>query len=94
MTLSIKELEERPDLRLGDIEDFLANRSFPLVEGSSITFVFRGQVQQVALRHWIQGLPSEQALERIAGTDLWFLVVDLPAGWSTSSRSQTAGAHG
>ena len=35
MTLSIKELEEKPDLRLGDVEAFLADRDFPLVEGTS-----------------------------------------------------------
>jgi enterochelin esterase-like enzyme len=79
VTLAIKELEERHGLSGGDVEAFLAERSFPIVEGSSITIVFRGQVDSVALRHWIQGLPAEQPLERLAGTDLWFLVLDLPA---------------
>ena len=30
------------------------------------------------LRHWIFGLPSSQPFARVAGTDLWYLTLELP----------------
>ncbi len=57
---------------------FLAENEFPLVEGRVVTFAFRGHADEVLLRHWIHGLPSSQAFERVAGTDLWLLTIDLP----------------
>jgi enterochelin esterase family protein len=53
---------------------------FPLVEGDTVTFVWRGEADSVALRHWVYGLKSEQPLHRIAGTDLWYRVLDIPKG--------------
>jgi enterochelin esterase family protein len=32
----------------------------------------------VLLRCWISGLPTAQPLDRIEGTDLWVLHLDLP----------------
>ena len=42
------------------------------------TFVYRGQADAVRLRHFIFGLPSTMPFERVPGTDLWFLVQELP----------------
>jgi len=81
VTLSPHELGE---LRAGhalseeQIEAFLAAHTFPLVEGQTVTFVFRGEADEVKLRHWIYGLPSAQSLTRVADTQLWFLSLDLP----------------
>ncbi len=61
-----------------DVDQFLAGRSAPLVEGPHTTFLFRGDAQQVVLQHWIHGLASSQPFHRIHGTDLWFLVMELP----------------
>ncbi|HYM80525.1 MAG TPA: alpha/beta hydrolase-fold protein [Candidatus Limnocylindria bacterium] len=60
------------------IERFLAGREFPLVEGTSATFVYRGEAEAVFLRHMIFGLPSRQPLERLGDSDLWYAVLDLP----------------
>jgi enterochelin esterase-like enzyme len=60
------------------VDAFLAAHAFPLVEGSSVTFVFRGEADQVNLRHWVFGLPSSQPLQRVAGTDLWYFILELP----------------
>ena len=60
------------------IEAFLAQRSFPLIDGRHVTFAFRGEADEVLLRHWIYGLPSTQAFERVQGTDLWLLEIELP----------------
>jgi enterochelin esterase family protein len=62
------------------VERFLASHSSPIVEGSSITFLWRGQADDVLLRHSVYGLPSSQPFQRVPGTDLWFLVLDVPSG--------------
>jgi enterochelin esterase-like enzyme len=62
------------------IETFLASHRFPLVEGTATTFVFHGQADEVRLRHWIYGLPSSRPFRRIDGSDLWYLVEELPPG--------------
>ena len=59
-------------------EQFVADHEFPLVEGRSVTFVFRGEADEVNLRHFIFGLPSSQPLERVPGTDLWVLTMEIP----------------
>ncbi|NIM00525.1 MAG: enterochelin esterase [Acidobacteria bacterium] len=60
------------------IDAFLSGRTFPILEGDRVTFVFRGRADAVNLRHWIFGLPSSQPFERVDGTDLWRLTLDLP----------------
>jgi len=60
------------------VEAFLRDRTFPLVEGPSVTFVWRGEADAVNLRHWIYGLPSSQALSRLPGTDFWWIIVEIP----------------
>ena len=62
------------------IQSFVAEHRFPLVEGSSVTFVYAGQADEVRLRHWIYGLPSSRPLERIDGTDVWYRIEELPPG--------------
>ena len=57
---------------------FFARRQFPIVEGSSITFVWRGEAEGVRLRHWVYGLPSSQSLNRVEGTNVWHLTLGLP----------------
>lgn len=57
---------------------FVRAHQFPIVEGPSITFVFRGGAEAVNLRHWVFGLPSSQPLTRVSDTDVWYLTLDLP----------------
>ena len=61
------------------LDAFIAENSFPLVEGTSVTFVFRGEADAVELRHFIFGLESSQAFTALPGTDFWYLVQTLPA---------------
>jgi enterochelin esterase family protein len=76
-TLAIRALlDGHPDGR--KVDEFLANRSFPLVEGTSVTVVWRGEAEAVSLRHWIFGLESSNALARVPNTDLWHLTLELP----------------
>lgn len=62
------------------VDAFLEGRACPIVEGSNVTFVWRGEADGVNLRHWIYGLESANALARIPNTDLWYLVFDIPNG--------------
>jgi enterochelin esterase-like enzyme len=63
----------------GAINRFVDGREFPLVEDRTSTFVYRGDADGVRLRHWVYGLPSTPAFTRLDGTDLWYLVLELPA---------------
>jgi enterochelin esterase-like enzyme len=60
------------------IENFLAQNRFPLVDRGGVTFVYRGEADAVNLRCWVSGLPTAQPLERIDGTDLWAHRMALP----------------
>jgi enterochelin esterase-like enzyme len=75
--LAIHQLEQsRPD-RAG-VDAWLSGRRFPIVEGSRVTFVYRGEADHVALRHWIYAIETRQPLARIDGTDVWYLLMDVP----------------
>src|SRR5262249_24690176 len=76
MSLAIHGLLHHPTPEA--VDAFVRGRTFPIVEGPSVTFVWRGEADAVNLRHWIYGLPSSQALARLAGTDLWWLIVEIP----------------
>ena len=52
------------------VASFIERESFPIVEGTQVTFVWRGKADAVRLRHWIFGLPSSQPLTRVDGADL------------------------
>jgi enterochelin esterase family protein len=79
VTLAIHELERSSPDR-GRVDAFLAGHAFPLVEGERVSFVWRGEADAVSLVHWVYGLESANALSRIAGTDLWYLVLEIPTG--------------
>jgi enterochelin esterase-like enzyme len=78
VTLAIAELLAAGPPSPEAVDLFLASHSFPLVEGPSCTFVFRGEADAVNLKHMVYGLPSKQPFHRIHGTDLWHLVLELP----------------
>lgn len=60
------------------IDAFLSAHRFPLAEGPSVTFVYRGDADRVELRHFIYGLESARAFTRVPNTDFWYLVLTLP----------------
>ena len=62
------------------VDRFLEGRSLPIVEEGRITFVYRGTAEAVRLRHWIYGLRTADDLTRVPGTDLWYLVMEIPDG--------------
>ncbi len=60
------------------IDRFVADNACPIIEGTTATFLHRGHADAVFLRHWVYGLPSRQPFSRVADTDLWFLMLELP----------------
>ncbi len=60
------------------LDQFVGSHSFPIIQGASCTFVYRGEAEAVFLRHMIYGLPTRQPFSRLQGTDLWYLSLDLP----------------
>jgi enterochelin esterase-like enzyme len=61
-----------------DIDAWMKGRTFPLVEGKNATFVWRGEADEVRLRHFIFGLETSQPLQRLEHTNLWYLDVEIP----------------
>lgn len=74
---------------------FFQGRSFPIVEGPAITFVYRGDADAVHLKHWVFGLPSSQSLARIEGTNVWYLTLELPKSSRVEYKLEVVrGGHG
>lgn len=78
MTLLIHDFIGKRAFAPPAVDAFLARHGFPFVEGRTVTFVYRGHADSVELVHWIHGLESSMAFQRIAGTELWYLTMDLP----------------
>ncbi len=69
------------------VDSFLAGiDSFPLVEGESVAFLFRGEAQDLGIAgDWI-GARRQEPMTRVPGTDLYFATARLPAGARFSYR--------
>jgi enterochelin esterase-like enzyme len=52
----------------------------PIVEGARCTFLYRGEADEVHLMHGIFSLPNRVPLRRLYGSDLWYLILELPEG--------------
>jgi enterochelin esterase-like enzyme len=78
--LAINRLRERKPLDSGTVDRFLARNEVPIVEGARCTFLYRGEADEVFLVHRIVGLPDHMAMRRLHGTDLWYVVLELPEG--------------
>lgn len=76
----IRELERTTELTADDIDRFISENSFPLVERFAVTFVYRGDADAVRLRHWLRGPVAAPELERLGASDLWHLTVAIPEG--------------
>jgi hypothetical protein len=76
--LAINRLRERRPLSRPLTDRFLARHDVPIVEGARCTFLYRGEADEVRLVHRIFGLPDHIPLRRLHGTDLWYVVLELP----------------
>jgi enterochelin esterase-like enzyme len=78
--LAINRLRERRPLDSGTVDRFLARHEVPIVEGPRCTFLYRGEADEVFVVRRIVGLPDHVAMRRLHGTDLWYVVLELPSG--------------
>ena len=78
MTHAISELLVEGKLAPERIDSFLATHGAPIVEGRTVTFLYRGEADAVFLQHWIYGLPSAQPFALVEGSDLWYLMQEIP----------------
>lgn len=78
--LAINRLEESDPLDGAAVDGFVEHHDFPIVEGERCTFVCRVEADEVFLSHRVLGLPERLPLRRLRGTDLWYIVLELPAG--------------
>ena len=78
MTLAISRLLAEEDLGPAKIDAFLAQHTAPIVEGRTVTFLYRGEADAVFLQHWIFGLPSAQPFTQVLTSDLWYLTQEIP----------------
>jgi len=80
MTPAIYELARKQQLDSASVDAFIESHAFPIVEESCVTFIYRGEADAVVLEHWIHGLPSSQPFTRMRGSDIWFLIQEVPEG--------------
>jgi enterochelin esterase-like enzyme len=80
MNPSLRQLFRKGSPTAADVDAFIANTEFPLVDGSDVTFVFRGVADAVFLRCWISGLDTAQPFQQLSGSDLWAATIELPRG--------------
>lgn len=78
--LAINRLRERLPLDAEDVSAFIGSHTIPIVEGARCTFLFRGEADEVWLVQRIVELPDRIPLRRLRGTDLWYVVLQLPEG--------------
>ena len=70
------------------VDAFLERHDFPVRERLHTTFVYRGAADSVLLGHWLFGIASALEMERVPGTDLWYLTMDLPTDSRVEYRFQ------
>lgn len=79
--LAINRLRDRRPLDEGAIDRFLARqRQVPIVEGAKCTFLYRGDADEVFVRHRIVNQPQRVPMRRVGATSLQYAVIELPAG--------------
>lgn len=76
------------------VDALLKESDFPLVDGTDVTFVFRGNADAIYLRCWISGLDTAQPFQALPGTDLWATTIELPKGSRIEYKFEIVrGAH-
>ncbi len=78
MNPALRKLVRKSAPSAAEVDSFVAKATFPLVDGTDVTFVYRGTADAVYLRCWIAGLNTAQSLQHLAGTDLWAITIELP----------------
>ena len=76
--LAINRLKAAQRLDAEAVDRFLGEHEVPVVEREKCTFLWRGEADEAWVCQRIVGLPDRIPLRRLHGTDLWYLVLELP----------------
>ncbi len=87
--LAVNRLRERLPVDGAAIDRFLARHPSPVVEGERATFLFRGDADEVRVRHRVVGLPDPLPMRRLPDTDLWAATTVLPNGSRVEYQLET-----
>jgi enterochelin esterase family protein len=87
--LAVNRLRHRLPVDAAFIDRFVARYPPPIVEGDRATFLFRGEADEVRVRHRVVGLPDPLEMRRLPGTDLWAATTDLPHGSRVEYQLET-----
>lgn len=95
MNPTLRKLVRKGAPSTAEVDRFVASATFPLVDGTDVTFVYRGDADAVYLRCWIAGLNTAQALQNLNGTGLWAITIELPEKSRIEYKFELvrAGAH-
>lgn len=80
MNQALKKLFRKGTPDRAAVDAFIASTAFPLVDGSDVTFVYRGAADAVYLRCFIAGLDAAQPFQLLHESDLWATTIELPKG--------------
>lgn len=81
MSIALDRLLSAPGgLEPAAIDDFLAVYGSPQLDGTTVTFFWRGKADGVRLKHFVYGLPTAQRFVRLEDTDLWWYALEVPNG--------------
>lgn len=79
--LAVNRLRDRRPLDEAAIDRFLARQQqVPIVEGAKCTFLYRGEADEVHVRHRIVNQPQRVPMRRLGSTSLRYATIELPAG--------------
>ena len=69
--MAVNRLRDRLPVDAAAIDRVVSRHGSPNVEGERATFLFRGEADEVGVRHRVVGLPDPLPMRRLEGTDLW-----------------------
>lgn len=87
--LAINRLRDKAPLTPEIIDAFVVKHGSPIIEGERASFLFRGEADDVWVRHRVVGLPDPLPMKRLPHTDLWAATTDLPAGSRVEYQLET-----
>jgi enterochelin esterase family protein len=87
--LAVNRLRERLPVDGAAVDRFLGRYGAPIVEGERVTFLCRGEADEVRVRHRVVGLPDPLPMKRLPGTDLWAATTELPHGSRVEYQLET-----
>ena len=87
--LAVNRLRDRLPVGPASVDRFVARYGAPIVEGERVTFLFRGEADEVRVRHRVVGLTDPLPMRLLPGTDLWAVTTELPSGSRVEYQLET-----